>query len=175
MSRIYLFRGMIATGKTVISNLLADRLGIPVYRKEDIYHALDIPAFDHQKKNEMAYNALIKTVQAAIDEKRDFVLDIGLAHWPKYEWFMSQINLRRAHLYRFVCICSDESVWRDRVEVSLRNHQADVHFRSPEEAIYHYRKKDSAPREGEYVLDSIEPADQLLKKVLAIIEHKAAK
>ena len=104
MSRIYLFRGMIATGKTMIANLLGDRLGIPVYRKEDIYHAIDIPAFDHQKKNDMAYSALLKTVQAAIDEKRDFVVDIGLAHWPKFEWFITQLNLQRARLYRFVCV-----------------------------------------------------------------------
>ena len=157
MSRIYLFRGMIATGKTMIANLLGDRLGIPVYRKEDIYHAIDIPAFDHQKKNDMAYSALLKTVQAAIDEKRDFVVDIGLAHWPK-----------------FVCVCSDEEIWRERVEASLLSHQEDVHFHSAEEAIYHYRNKDSAPREGEYVLDSVEPAEQLLKKVLCIIEHKTA-
>ena len=102
MSRIYLFRGMIATGKTMIANLLGDRLGIPVYRKEDIYHAIDIPAFDHQKKNDMAYSALLKTVQAAIDEKRDFVVDIGLAHWPKFEWCITQLNLQRARLNRFV-------------------------------------------------------------------------
>ena len=54
------------------------------------------------------------------------------------------------------------------------HHQEDMHFHSAEEAIYHYRNKDSAPREGEYVLDSVEPAEQLLKKVLGIIEHKAA-
>ena len=165
MSRIYLFRGMIATGKTMIANLLGDRLGIPVYRKEDIYHAIDIPAFDHQKKNDMAYSALLKTVQAAIDEKRDFVVDIGL---------ITQLNLQRARLYRFVCVCSDEEIWRERVEASLLSHQEDVHFHSAEEAIYHYRNKDSAPREGEYVLDSVEPAEQLLKKVLCIIEHKTA-
>ena len=174
MSRIYLFRGMIATGKTMIANLLGDRLGIPVYRKEDIYHAIAIPAFDHQKKNDMAYSALLKTVQAAIDEKRDFVVDIGLAHWPKFEWFITQLNLQRARLYRFVCVCSDEEIWRERVEASLLSHQEDVHFHSAEEAIYHYRNKDSAPREGEYVLDSVEPAEQLLKKVLCIIEHKTA-
>ena len=60
------------------------------------------------------------------------------------------------------------------MEASLLSHQEDVHFHSAEEAIYHYRNKDSAPREGEYVLDSVEPAEQLLKKVLCIIEHKTA-
>ena len=50
MSRIYLFRGMMGTGKTEISDLLAEKLKVPVFRKEDIYETIDITAFDHQKK-----------------------------------------------------------------------------------------------------------------------------
>lgn len=36
MGTVYLFRGKAATGKTTLTNWLAQKLAIPVFRKDDI-------------------------------------------------------------------------------------------------------------------------------------------
>ena len=40
MGFVYIFRGKAATGKTTLSNLLAEKLSIPVFRKDNIIDAL---------------------------------------------------------------------------------------------------------------------------------------
>ena len=40
MGTVYIFRGKAATGKTTLSNMLSQKLLIPVFRKDDIVDAL---------------------------------------------------------------------------------------------------------------------------------------
>lgn len=59
MGTVYIFRGKAATGKTTLSNMLAEKLSIPVLRKDDIIDALKSSAIsDRNIVNEICYNIL---------------------------------------------------------------------------------------------------------------------
>ena len=57
MGTVDICRGKAETGKTTLSNMLAERLSIPVLRKDDIIDALKSSAIsDRNIVNEVCYN-----------------------------------------------------------------------------------------------------------------------
>lgn len=55
MGTVYLFRGKAATGKTTLSSRLAQKLAIPVFRKDDITDAIKSGEYLTDRAPEMLY------------------------------------------------------------------------------------------------------------------------
>ncbi len=79
MGTVYIFRGKAATGKTTLSNMLAEKLCIPVLRKDDIFDALKISAnFDSSFVNAACYNILYAMMQINLHLQQILFWILGL-------------------------------------------------------------------------------------------------
>ncbi len=119
MSRIIIFRGKAATGKTYITDLLSKKTNIAVIRKDDIYDKISMYNLEHSLINSISYDVLAKIIQTNIDTNCDLIVDISLAHNSYLEQFLSKINFKDSKLYQFLCICSDNEKWKKRIEKKI--------------------------------------------------------
>lgn len=165
MSKIYLFRGKPATGKTKLTDFLGKELRLPVLRKDDIYNELSAKFEDHALKNELSYTILTKLIRRSIENGCDFLVDIGLSHNPYFLQFLEKIDLRDASLYQFLCTCGDDAVWLSRIEERVQRPAPNQFYKSGVEAKAYFGRYDISPLPGETVLDSALPFEEVLQKI----------
>ena len=170
MSNIYIFRGKAATGKTTITNRLSKEMHIPVLRKDDIYDALSIHSIEHSQKNNISYDIMAKTVQTNIELDNDLILDIALPHKLYAMNFLSKINFDDAKVYNFLCICSDDNIWRERIDKRCKNPMPHQIFADAHEAEKYYNGFDISPLDDEIIIDSIYDLDKIIEIVKGIIK-----
>ena len=75
---VYLFRGKSATGKTTLTNILSQRINVPVLHKDDIFDALSKHETDIAILNGASYDILARQIQNCIDNQSDIIIDIAL-------------------------------------------------------------------------------------------------
>jgi len=165
LGSIYVFRGKMATGKTTITNLISKKLGIPVFRKDDIYDALSRYDIEQEKINDMSYKVLDKLIQTNIDLSISFILDMAIAHKPYAENFFEKINWKGSIVYKFLCVCSDDTQWNERIRQRILNPMPNQKIKSVEEAKNHYLSTDTTLLKNEIVIDSIKPLDIILQEL----------
>ena len=169
MSNIIIFRGKAATGKTYITDLLSEKLKVPVIRKDDIYDKLSIYGLERSIINSASYNILAEIIQTIIDTNCNLIVDISLAHNPYLEQFLSKINLKDSQVYQFLCICSDDEEWKSRIEKRLDNPSPNQSFKSVKEAEVHYNKLNIEPLENEIVIDSIDDISIIMERINEVL------
>ena len=163
---IYIFRGKSATGKTALTNMLSEKINVPVLRKDDIFDRLAEYEADISVLNAASYDILAKQIQTCIYDKSDIIVDVALQHTPSLERFLNKINFKDSIVHRFFCCCSDEAVWLDRWSERLKNPLPNQYFKSIDEIVEHYSKCNISPQNGEIILDSILPVDELIEKIM---------
>jgi predicted ABC-type ATPase len=166
MNTLFLFRGKAATGKTTITNLLSRELNVSVLRKDDIYDEFSKYNLEYSQKNEASYDILAKLIQTNIDNNCDLIIDIGLSHNPYLEQFLLKINLKKSRLLKFICVCSNEKEWEERIRKRLSIPHPNQLFKSVKEAKDYYTKQISTPLENETVLNSSDDIEVIIKKIL---------
>ncbi|WP_432663960.1 AAA family ATPase [Wukongibacter baidiensis] len=169
MSKIFLFRGKAATGKTTITDLLSNELNVAILRKDDIYDKLSVFNLEHSEKNKASYDILEKILQTNIDTNSNLILDVSLAHNPYLNHFLSKIDLKGSQIYKFLCICSNQAEWKKRIEGRIKNPSPNQIFNSVQEAEQHYKKYDIAQVENEIILDSSDDISIIMKKIYEVV------
>lgn len=162
--KIYLFRGKSASGKTTLTNALSRKMNIPVLRKDDIFDAVSAHVDNRNILNSVSYDTLAKMIQTCVDNNSDVIVDMALPDITSFEMFMSKIDLNNAEVYRFFCDCSNEELWRKRLEKRLEKPEPNQYFKSVEEIKKHYNSLDIRPMEEETVLDSAQSFGRVLRK-----------
>lgn len=163
---IYIFRGKSATGKTTLTNLLSNKINVPVLRKDDIFDTLSKYVSDISTLNGASYDILARQIQTCIDNNSDIIIDIALQDTKALETFLNKINLKNATIHRFFCDCSDTDIWLDRWKERLKNPLPNQYFKSIDEIAEHYGKCEIKPLNGEIVLDSIILVDELFGRIM---------
>lgn len=171
MGTVYIFRGKAATGKSTLANLLAKKLSIPVFCKDDVVDALkSSKKIDKGSiNNEVCYNILYKMIQTNLDLNTDFILDIGLGDRRNAEWFFGRLDFKDTLVIKFFIDCSDEEEWKRRHIERLNNPLPHQSFKSIEHVIDHYKEADIYPFEDEYIIDSTESIEENFQKINRII------
>ena len=90
------------------------------------------------------------------------IIDIALQHTPSLNEFLSKIDFKDSTIYRFFCDCSDDNIWLERWRTRLKKTLPNQYFKSIDEIIEHYGKCEIGPLNGEIILDSIIPVDDLV-------------
>ena len=170
MSKIILFRGKAATGKTLITDILSKELNIAIIRKDDIYDNLAMNNLEHSFINKISYDIMGKIIQTNVDADCDLILDTSLSHNPYLEQFLSKIEFRGSKLYQFLCICSDDRKWGNRLKSRFNNPKPNQLFKSVEEAEEHYNRYDTELFQHEIVLDSAKDVSIIMKEVYEVLK-----
>lgn len=174
MGTVYIFRGKAATGKTTLSNMLAEKLSIPVIRKDDVVDALKTSKSIEKRSinNEVCYNILYQIIQTNLDLHADFILDIGLVDRNNAAAFFSQLDFQGNRLIKFFIDCSDEEEWKRRHLERLKNPLPHQSFQSMEHLMAHYKDADIKPFDDEYVIDSANPVQLCFKEICDIADNQ---
>ncbi len=170
MSKIILFRGKAATGKSLITNILGEEVNIAIIRKDDIYDSLSMNNLEHSVINKISYDIMGKIIQTNVDADCDLILDISLSHNPYLEQFLSKIEFKGSKLYQFLCICSDDREWGDRLKSRFNNPKPNQLFKSVKEAEEHYKQYHIEPMKHEIVLDSAKDISIIMKEVYEVLK-----
>lgn len=174
MGNIYIFRGLAGTGKTTLSDMLAKKLSIPVFRKDDIVDALKMTEETDSNliNNTVCYNILYKLIQTNLDLKSDFIMDIACGDRNSAKWFLDRLNFKDSKVFRFLIVCSDEKEWERRHIERIKNPLPNQIFKSFEHVKEHYKNADLTPFENEYVIDNANILEKSFKNILAVIDKK---
>ena len=165
MGKLYIFRGIAATGKSTITDLISREFNITVLRKDDVYDMLSSELSDHNIKNKLSYNVLAKLIRSNLSLNGTLIIDIGLSNLQHLEEFLGKINLPEIEITKFLCICSDEQKWVKRIEERIKNPTPNQLFKTLNEALKYYHEKDNVAMKDETILDSSKAISALLEVV----------
>ena len=176
MGNVYIFRGKAATGKTTLANMLAKKLSIPVFCKDDIVDALKITegfewnTDNRVMRNAMCYNILQKMMQTNIDLGIDFVMDIALGDRTGAEEFLNRLDFKNSRVLKFFIDCSDDNEWKRRHEERIKNPLPHQSFKSFKHVVEHYEKFDLKPFDDEYLIDTSSTIEKCIGDIHKIID-----
>ncbi len=171
MSNIYFFRGKAATGKTTISNSLSSKINVPILRKDVIFDELSQCIEDNALNNSITYSLLSKLIQTNINNGTDIIVDIGLSDIGGWNIFRARLDLKHYNVITFLCDCSNLDIWKARFEERLKNPTPNQYFKSADEIIAYYGKRDIQLLEDEYYIDSANSLESILEYVFNIINR----
>lgn len=176
MGTIFIFRGKAATGKTTLSNMLAEKLSISVIRKDDVVDALKSSKNITRSSinNEVCYNILYKIIQTNLELQVDLILDIGLGDRHNAATFLNRLDFKGNTVLKFFIDCSDEEEWKRRHRERLKNPLPHQSFQSLEHIMEHYQNADIQPFDDEYVIDSANPLQQCFQELCDIADKQKA-
>ena len=176
MGTVYIFRGKAATGKTTLSNMLAEKLSIPVLRKDDIIDALKSSAIsDRNIVNEVCYNILYEIMKTNLTLQSSFIMDIGLGDRNNATTFFKRSDFKDNTVIKFFVDCSDENIWKSRHIERLKSPLAHQSFQSLEHLSDHYGKLDVNPFDDEFIIDSVQSIEECFGKVWDLVERACKK
>ncbi|MHB1154572.1 MAG: AAA family ATPase [Eubacteriales bacterium] len=173
MGIVYIFRGKAATGKTTISNMLAKKLSIPVFRKDDIVDALKSSINIHKDSinNEVCYNILYRIIQTNLDLNTNFILDIALGDRNNAKTFFEKFDFKDNIIVKFFIDCSDVNEWKRRHTERLKNPLPHQSFKSFEHVVEHYKNADINPFTDEYIIDCTDTLEKNFEKITDIMNE----
>ncbi|UUZ84196.1 ATP-binding protein [Paenibacillus sp. P26] len=155
MATVILFRGKAGTGKTTLSKELGRRLRLPVLHKDDIYDAAAGFVSEHQLRNRLCFDFLYRFLQTVMDARTAVILDFGFNQMDDARRLKSWIEERGGNLQSFLCVCSDESVWAERLAERSVNPQPNQLITDLSELKEHYKDAGTECLDGEIVLDTV--------------------
>ncbi len=172
MAKLIIFRGKSATGKTVLSSKVSEKLKIFVVRKDDIFDPLSLSITDNSLNNKICYDIMVNLVQQNLDSNIDVILDVSLANTDYYNFFLSRFNLSSHILISFLCECSDENIWKNRWEERLKNPSPNQLFACIDDMIKHYNKMNIELLDYENYIESCDDIEKNIEKAISIILQK---
>lgn len=175
MSKIILIRGKSGTGKSTLSNELSKRLKLVVLHKDDIYDASASVVQEHSSRNKLCFDFLFRLLQSVIDADSSIILDFGFNDNNGVLSLDQWVKERGGELKIIHCICSDETIWSERLternEKPLPNQLITNLFELKE----YYKNLNAEYLEKELVLDTVEELESLIVQAETfVLEHNAA-
>lgn len=113
-TKIILFRGLPAVGKSFIANETAKILKIAIVRKDDIYDCLHLEISKNENRNEICYNIIYKIIETNLLSNANLIIDCPFKDHKELKKLSSFITERNGQLKSILCNCSDPDVWEER-------------------------------------------------------------
>jgi guanylate kinase len=150
---IIILRGRAATGKSTIAKAFSKKTGFGVTSKDSVFDELLSSGVEWSTANRIAYDKLAERIEVFQDSNQDLIVDLGLAHTPYFEEFLSKIT-NKDELKLFLVECSDYDDWKNRIKERVLNPTSpNQMFQSVEDAINHYQRYNIYSLENEVILD----------------------
>lgn len=175
MANIILFRGKAGTGKTTLSNELAKRLQLPVLHKDDIYDSVAGFVSEHALRNKICFDFLYRFLQNIMVSNAGIILDFGLNNSEDVRKLKNWIVERGGELQIVHCICSDDSIWSERLVIRSLNPSPNQLITNLVELKEHYKVLRSQWFEGEFVVDTVAAKDVIMESIEAFLHEDRAR
>lgn len=162
MSKIILIRGKSGTGKSTLSNELSKRLKLVVLHKDDIYDASASVVQEHSSRNKLCFDFLFRLLQTVIDADASIILDFGFNDNNGVLSLDQWVKDRGGELKIIHCICSDETIWSERLTERSKNPLPNQLITNLSELKEYYKKLSAEYLENELVLDTVKDFESLI-------------
>jgi adenylate kinase family enzyme len=167
--RIVLFRGRPGVGKTTLSTAIAEACGHPVLRKDDIYHMSAKRLDEHASRNDLSYETIYTILETNQHVPCTFLLDCPFQHPGDMEALHAWCTEHQVELKSILVVCSNESLWAERISNRGERPHNIHHFTSFEKLKNYYGTMHLSPEAGELVIDTVQPIESSLEKIRAYI------
>ncbi|TCM87927.1 putative kinase [Paenibacillus sp. BK033] len=162
MSKIILVRGMAGTGKSTLTNELSKRLKLVVLHKDDIYDASASVIQEHSSRNKLCFDFLFRLLQTVIDADASIILDFGFNDNNSVLSLDQWVRERGGELKIIHCICSNETIWSERLAERSKNPLPNQLITNLSELKEYYRNLSAEYLEKELVLDTVKELEWLI-------------
>lgn len=160
-------RGLPGCGKSTVARALSRRLGWPLIDKDDVKDVLHRQALDTGR---LAYDVMLRVARRQLLQGLSVICDSPLIHPALYERAQRIAAESGATLAIVECVCSDEAIWRERIDGRKTLNLPD-HHQTDWAGFQAYRA--ALPKETDYpitgphlVADTIRPLDQIVTEVI---------
>ncbi|PZS05605.1 MAG: ATP-binding protein [Candidatus Chloroheliales bacterium] len=161
-------KGPPGSGKSTLARALSRQLGWPLIDKDDIKDIIDGHASDPGR---LAYDAMFNVARRQLRLGLSVICDSPLTFNGLYQQAQQIANETGATLAVIECHCSNEQIWRERIN-SRQDLNLPAHHQTDWDAMQTYLSqvagKANYPIAEPYlVLDTVAPLDELVKKAVA--------
>jgi predicted kinase len=161
-------KGLAGSGKSTLARALSKELGWPLIDKDDVKDLLDSHM---QATGPLAYEIMYNIARRQLLQGLNVICDSPLTGNISYERAQSAAAQAQASLAIVECICSDESLWQQRIN-DRKTHQLPAHHQTDWDA-YQRLLGQSQFQEHHYpithphlVVDTVQPLHSCLASVL---------
>jgi len=147
--------------------MLAKKLSIPVFRKDDIADALIMTEkSDKERNSTICYNILYKMAQTHLDLNVDFIMDVGFRNNNKAKCFFDRLDFKNNKIFKFFITCSDEKEWERRHIERIENPLPRQIFKSLEHVKEHYKNYNITLFKNEFLIDNSGMLEKSFENIL---------
>jgi len=169
---ILIFRGKAATGKSSLAAMIQEKYKFRVLSKDTIFDELLAKGYSNKDANAISYDNLVQEIIKYHQLNTNVVVDVGLAHTPYFMQFLAKIKDDNLDLHLFLFICSNDEIWKDRIQQRINNPTVlNQSFLSFEEATNHYNHYEIAPLENECIIDSAQSFEFMLETIEKVLDY----
>lgn len=166
-------KGFAGSGKSTLARALSRELGWPLIDKDDVKDLLDGHV---QAAGPLAYAIMFNIARRQLLQGLDVICDSPLTGTISYERAQFAAKEALASLAIVECLCSDESLWQQRIN-GRKTLQLPAHHQTDWDA-YQRLLRQSQFQEHQYpithshvVVDTAQPLHHCLTSLLAWLDH----
>lgn len=170
---LLVMKGLAGSGKSTLARALGRELGWPVIDKDDVKDLLD---GNMQAAGPLAYAIMVNIARSLLLQGLNVICDSPLTGTISYKRAKSAATETLASLAIVECICSDESLWQQRIN-GRKTRQLPAHHQTDWDGYqrllrqvqfqeHHYPLTDP-----HLVVDTAQPLHACLTSILAWLDH----
>jgi predicted kinase len=165
-------KGFAGSGKSALSRALGKQLGWPVIDKDDVKDLLDGYA---QAAGPLAYEIMFNIARRQLLQGLNVICDSPLTGNISYERAQGIATETQASLAILECVCSDESLWKQRIS-SRKTLQLPAHHQTDWNTLQIFLRQPSLQEHfsiacPHLIVDTAQPLHQCLTSTRAWLEH----
>jgi predicted kinase len=165
-------KGLAGSGKSALSRALGKQLGWPVIDKDDVKDLLDGHT---QAAGPLAYEIMFNIARRQLLQGLNVICDSPLTGNISYERAQRIATETHASLAVLECVCSDESLWQQRIN-SRKTLQLPVHHQTDWDAFQVFLRQPSIQEHysithPHLIVDTAQPLDECLISVITWLER----
>ena len=170
--QLLMLKGFPGSGKSTLGRALSRRLRWPLIDKDDMK---DMFAEQVPDSNKLAYDVMLNIVRRQLLQGLDVVCDSPLTHPMTYAHAQNIALETHARLIIVECFCSDELLWRQRVE-ARKQRGLSAHHIVDWEMLQAYRREHHAEASfpithPHLLVDTARPLDVCVVEVVEWLMH----